>query len=215
MARIIRPSTAKRPPRSFWFDPRFGIGIVLIGASVAGVGWIVGTADRTVDVWAARSLLTAGDRIDESDLIVRAVRLGEASGVYLAEADLPESGLLVTRTVTEGELVPLAAVGDGSSEEQAAVVVAVASALPRSVDAGAVVDLWSAEGADGGGFGPPAVLVSGATVVRVVEDDGLIVDGGTTGVEVLVPRAKLAVVLDAITGEDAISLVPVSTPLGG
>ncbi len=216
MARSTPPSTKERPPRSFWFDPRFGIGLVLIVASVAGVGWIVAGADRTVNVWAARGLLTPGDTVDASDLVVRAVRLGEAGELYLAEAAMPEGGLIVARTVAEGELVPVAAVGTGTSDEQASVVVAVGSTLPRSITEGSVVDLWAAAGVEGGAgdFDPPAVLVSGATVVRVVEDDGLIVDGGATGVEVLVPRGKLASVLDAITSEDAISLVPAVSALG-
>ncbi|MEY2847934.1 MAG: hypothetical protein RI885_599 [Actinomycetota bacterium] len=217
MARSTRVPTTERPPKSFWFDPRFGIGLVLIVASVVGVGWIVTSADRTVDVWAARRLLTPGDRVDASDLIVRAVRLGEAADRYLVESALPADGLIVSRTVADGELVPRAAVGSASSDEEASVVVAVSSALPRSVREGVTVDLWSAVGVEGGAgeFEPPAVLVTGATVVRVVEDDGLIVDGGATGVEVMVPRSKLAAVLDAITSDDAISLVPATTPLEG
>jgi hypothetical protein len=57
------------------------------------------------------------------------------------------------------------------------------------------------------------VLVSSATVVRVLEPDGLVAgrDGGS--VEVLIERAKIARVLEAISNEDAISLVPVSLPV--
>jgi hypothetical protein len=84
--------------------------------------------------------------------------------------------------------------------------------LPKSVAEGSVVDLWSASVVDEGGFGAPAVLASSATVVRVLEPDGLVAgrDGGS--VEILIDRAKLARVLEAMSNADAISIVPVSLP---
>jgi hypothetical protein len=62
-------------------------------------------------------------------------------------------------------------------------------------------------------FGPPAVLVGSATVVRVLESKGLISDSRGHVVELLVPRDKIARVLEAVAGGDAISLVPVSIPV--
>ncbi|MDQ1553997.1 MAG: hypothetical protein QOK46_1075, partial [Microbacteriaceae bacterium] len=38
----------ERGPRSFWFDPRFAIGIALVLVSVGGVLVIVSTADSSV-----------------------------------------------------------------------------------------------------------------------------------------------------------------------
>ena len=211
----IRPEAQERPPRSFWFDPRFGIGIALVVASVLGVVWLVTTADRTVAVWAARSALSPGDTVDSDDLVLRDVRLGEAGDLYLAGDRLPGGGLVVTRSVAAGELVPASAVGARDGVRVASVVVAVQGQLPQAVAAASVVDLWSAAETENGGYGPPAVLVASATVVRVLESEGLIVDGTAVGVELLVPRSKIAIVLEAIANADAISLVPVSLPVGG
>jgi len=215
MKRTTTAAATERPPRSFWFDPRFGIGIALVVASAVGVFWLVSAADRTVEVWAARSALSPGDTVTRDDLVPRNVRLGDTASLYLAGDGSLDAGLVITRTVAAGELVPTSAVGGSDGALIASVVVAVRGDLPRSVAAGSVVDLWSARQESDREYGPPSVLVSSATVVQVLEDDGLIVDGGSVGVEVLVPRAKIALVLAAIAGDDAVSLVPVSLPAGG
>ena len=205
----------ERTPRSFWFDPRFGIGVALVIASVLGVVVLVGSTSSTTQVWAARAPLTAGETVDADDLVLRDVRLGDVGGLYLGGDSLPDAGLVLTRTVAAGELVPSSAVGTRAGARVAAVVVRSSGQLPESIGEGTVVDIWSAGETDDGLFGPPAVLVSSATVVRVVESDGLIVDGTATGVEVLVPRTKVAVVLEAIANEDSMSLVPVGVEAEG
>jgi hypothetical protein len=82
------------------------------------------------------------------------------------------------------------------------------------VSAGTVVDLWSAHETEHGVFGPPAVLVGSATVVRVITPDGLVA-GTTRSVELLVSRSKTASVLEAVANQDAMSVVPVALPAKG
>ena len=212
-------TTALRQPearsRSWWFDPRFAIGLGLVAASVLGVLWLVSVADSSVQVFAARSALSPGDRIDPGDLVVQSVRLDGSEAKYLSIDDVPDAGLVVTRSVSAGELVPASAVGDPAGVRLAPVVVTVKGELARAIAAGASVDLWSAHETENGVFGPPAVLVSKATVVRIVEPEGIIADQGGESVELLVPRAKTARVLEAIANADSISLVPVGIPVKG
>lgn len=203
----------ERSPRSLWFDPRLAIGIVLVLASVAGVYAVITATDRSVLVLAATSALNPGDRVHRSDLVATSVRLGEAAGRYLEASDVPEEGVLVTRSVSAGELVPASAVGQAASVRVASIVVTVNGQLSKSIIPGAVVDLWSAAVVDDRHFGPPAVLVGSATVVRVVEESGIIADNRGRAVEVLVPRSRIARVLEALDQGDAISLVPVSIPM--
>ena len=202
----------QRPPRSFWFDPRFGIGIALIAASVLGVLFLVQSADRTTTVWAARSVLSTGDVVTRDDLVQRTVRLGEAGEFYLPADRLPADGVVVTHTIAAGELVPASAVGSTQGIDVASVVVTVGGQLPQAVEAGSVVDLWSAAEAEGGGFATPEVLVPSATVVRLVDEKQLIASDTSTGVELLVPRARIAAVLEAIADGNAISVVPSDLP---
>lgn len=204
-----------RSPKSFWFDPRLAIGIGLVLASVAGVIGVVAAADRSVLVYAASTALTPGDRVYPADLMATSVRLGIANDRYLSEGDVPADGVLITRSVSAGELVPASAVGAATSIRVAAIVVKVSGELSHSITSAAVVDVWSAEATDDRRFGPPAVLVGSATVVRVLESTGMISDGRGHVVELLVPRNKIARVLEAVAGGDAISLVPVSIPMVG
>jgi len=206
--------TRERTSRSRWFDPRLGIGIVLVVASVLGVGWVVAAAGGGTTVYAARSALSAGERVDASDLVQREVRLGDALGRYLEPDALPEAGLVVTRAVGAGELVPRSSVGDSSGARLTSVVVSPTGRLARSVAPGSVVELWAAEQTGNGVFAPPTVLVPSATVIRLVEADGIIADGGTA-VEVSIPRSRTARVLAAVANGDALSLVPSSLPLAG
>jgi hypothetical protein len=215
----MKVTTAQREDgtrrHTFWFDPRFAIGLALVVASVGGVLWVVSAADASVQVLAARSALSPGDRIGAGDLVSQSVRLGQSSAKYLTTADLPGAGLVVTRAVSAGELVPASAVGNAAGLRVASVVVTVRGELPKSIAAGTVVDLWSGVEGENGEFGAPSVLVSSATVVRLIEADGIIADGSSGSVELLIPRPKTARVLESIANADAISLVPVSIPVKG
>ena len=204
-----------KPRRRFWFDPRFAIGLLLVAASVGGVLVIVSTADATSLVYTARAPLSPGDRVTTADFIASNVRLDSAESHYLIPGDVPEAGLVVTKPVAAGELVPASAVGAAAGLNLASVVVSVGGQLPSSVVPGVSIDLWAASELEGGGFGPPSVIVSSATVVRLIEDDGLVVSGAQSNLEVLVPRLRVARVLEAIANQDALSIVPSSIPAKG
>ena len=183
------------------------IGVLLVAGSIAGVVGIVAVADETTEVYAATTVLVPGDRVDASTLVLRSVRLDDALGLYLAQGDVPSEGLIVSRVVREGELVPTSAVGSVDGERMASVVLS-SGTLAASVVPGAVVDVWAASETEGGGFGPPSVLAAQAIVVRLVESDSIVGGGETTAVELLVPRAKLARVLESIANRNSLSIVP-------
>ena len=195
-----------------WFDPRFAVGLVLVLVSVLGVTLLVSHAERTRPVYAAPRTLAAGEVVDAQELVLAQVRLGRAERSYLSPGDLPAGGVVLTRTVSKGELLPEAAVADAGTVDTSSVVVQSTGRLPRGVDAGRLVDVWAAREGEGGVFGPPGVLVPGATVVQVLEDDGLVGDGSAESVEVLVPRDRVARMLESIANEDALSLVPTAAP---
>jgi hypothetical protein len=203
--------TAKR--RTVVLDPRLLIGLALVVASIAGVVGLVSTADRTTEVLSARETLSPGDRVHADDLAVVHVRLASAAGNYLVPADVPAEGIVVVRAVGEGELVPVDAVGSADGLRLASLVLDVRGELAASVQAGAVVDVWASREQEGGGFGPPAVIASGATVVRLVESQSVVSGGETTAVEVLVATSLIARVLEAAANSDAVSIVPAAIPV--
>jgi hypothetical protein len=232
------PGGAPKRRRSFWFDPRFAIGIALVVISVLGVGALVNAANASVVVLAARSTLTPGERVHASDLVPTSVRVGRVSTLYLRASDVPSAGVVVTRAVAAGELVPHSAVGSQAGQSLTSVVVSVNSALAASITPGARVDLWSAQpaglaatesgtdDADGtpvardtaatggvGSFAAPTVLVSSAIVVRLVDQKNLVASNASS-VELLMPKADTATVLDAIANGAVLSVLPVDLPLG-
>ena len=156
----------------------------------------------------------AGDRITAADLTPTPVRLGDAQGLYLS-GPLPTGGLVVTRTIQAGEIVPRSALGTVAGVQTATVVVDLAVRPAGGVDAGTVVDLWSAPRKTGttDQYGAPVVLVSGATLKRLVTATGIALGGQRNTVEVQVPRDDVAAVLQAAADDARISAVAVSGPV--
>jgi len=229
---------SSRRRRSFWFDPRFAVGLILVVISVLGVVGLVGAANASVTVLAARGSLTPGQRVHTADLLPTSVRVGQTAQLYLRPSDVPAAGIVITRAVAPGELVPHSAVGSEAGRALTSIVVSVDSPLAASIVPGSRVDVWAADqaGADSGatdssegagsdepvggaavggvnGFAPPTVIVSSAIVVRLVDQKQLVAANGSS-VEVLVPKSDTASVLDAIANGAVLSVLPVDLPLG-
>jgi hypothetical protein len=201
-----------RQGRGFALDPRLLIGLVLVIGSVAAVVGIVSTADETVEVYSARSPLVPGDRVELADLDTSNVRLSGVGSLYLLPGDVPDGGFVVTRAVSEGELIPASAMGSVTGLRLTSLVLDVNGALAASIEPGSTVDVWSSREVENGQFGPPGVIVSGATVVRLVQSETIVAGGESVAVEVLVPKARVARVLEAVSNMDAMSIVPADIP---
>jgi hypothetical protein len=214
--------------RSAWFDPRFAIGILLVAASVVGVGALVRAANASATVLAARAAMTPGQKVHESDFVPTSVRVGRTAALYLQPSDVPSAGLIVTRPVSTGELVAHTAVGSEAGKSLTSIVVSVNGALAASIVPWSRIDLWSSEPADvtaaargdepstpgaPGAFTAPTVLVSSAIVVRLVDQKSVVASSGSS-VEVLLPKSQVAAVLDAIANGAVLSVLPVDLPLG-
>ncbi len=189
-------------------DPRILIGVVLIVASALGVTALVSALTRTVVVYRADHAIVAGDRVTAAQLAPATVRLGDAATLYLS-GPLPDGGLVATRTVAAGEMVPRSAVGTDVAVRSATVVVDLASPLAAGVAVGSTVDLWSAAKTDPteNRYAAPVVLVGAAVVSRVVAPSGLIAGSGKDSVELQVPRDEVAAVLAAQAGSARLSAV--------
>ena len=125
-----------RTRRRIWVDPRFVIGLVLVAASIAGVGAIVTGSDHTTAVYTARHTLTAGDALESADLIEARVQLGDTARLYLAPTPDLEGNLLVTQTILAGQLVARSMVAQSSTSDATSVVVDVPGRLAASIAAG-------------------------------------------------------------------------------
>lgn len=191
-------------------DPRLLIGIVLVAASAVGTWGLVTSLDDGRDAAVARVTLTPGVVVSADEVRSESVRLGVTDEHYLSPEDLADGGLVTTRTIGAGELIPRSAVADEASTDLATVVVQSRGALPSTTGPGSIVDVWTARPAERDTFEPPVVLVAGAEVVALTESDSMLASSGAT-VELLVPRAKVAAVLEAITVGATVDLVPSGT----
>ena len=198
------PVRAARRP--FWGDMRFLLGILLIAVSVAGVWFVVAAARQTAPVYAAARTIVAGEAVSEGDLTVVDVALGRLGDAYLA-ADGLAGGVVATRTIEVGELVPASAVGDAAAARTTTVVLRSTVDVPASIGAGTVVEVWSAPLVERGAYDVPRILVPDAVVVGVTRDDSMM-GGAQAALEVVIPRADVASVLAAVSAEAAISVVP-------
>lgn len=213
-----RPASRRRRPV---FDVRLLIGVGLVAASVAGVVAVIDASDHRVTVYAAGETFAPGDHLRVDQLLARQVTLDDAGALYLGVGDLPDDGLVATAVVRRGELVPLSAVGTASDRRSTSIVLSLNGEVSASVVSGALVDVWASASTTGdggvgsfGGFGPPVVLSSDAIVVRVIEPDGIVSAADGQSVEVLIPRSRIARMLQAIANGDALAVVPAGIPLG-
>lgn len=197
-----------RPPS--WRDPRLLIGIVLVLASVAVGARVVTMAAQAEPYFVATRDLTPGDVVGPHDLRVVHARLDAAAGAHLS-ADRPLApGLLVRRPVGSGEIVPLAAVGDGSDLRVRPVGVPLTRPLPAAVRKGAAVDVWVGQrsGDPARPFGPPTLLTAGVTLADVQQADPGMGTADAGHVQVLVGDETLPALLDAVANEDVVLVVP-------
>jgi hypothetical protein len=209
------------PRRRLAVDVRLVLGLLLVAASVAAVVLLVGAADARVSVYAAAEALAPGDRIDAGDLVERSVALDGAEELYLRVGDVPAEGFVVAQPVAAGQLVPVSAAGSLDGQRATSLVLELAGPVSTVVETGTLVDVWGVTLLDGDSSGraetgTPVVLASQATVVRVLEDETLIAGAGGSAstVEVLVPRTRVARLLQAIAHGDALAVVPSGLPLG-
>ena len=210
VATALPAPRAARLRRPGWRDPRLLLGLALVGLSVLLGSWAVATAARTVPVLAATEALVPGDPVRAEALRVVDVRVPDEATAYLT-AGTELEGLVVTRVVGAGELVPASAVATEGETGARAVAVTTEGRLSGDVVEGSLVDLWFVPDPDAADDEPPPPReLAGSLVVAEVDEGGsaFSVGSGVT-VHVLVPVPDLAAVLSAVRGPGTVEVVPV------
>ncbi|PWD52148.1 hypothetical protein C8046_17355 [Serinibacter arcticus] len=191
--------TSRRPPA--WRSPRFGVGVVLVAASVALGSWAIERAGSGEQMWVARHDLAPGDPVSAEDL--RSVPLSWEGGdaVYLPAAEIPDDAV-ATSFVGSGELVPASALGTSADVDGRPVTVPVPAGV--TLEAGVQVDLWALPRADAG---EPRLLADGVSVLGIEEDTGMFRSGSGSVARVLVEADAVAGVLAAQADGGTVTLV--------
>lgn len=200
-------TTQPRTRRAFWGDIRFLIGVALVILSIVGVWLIVSSARQTTPVLQADRTIAQGEALISDDFRVVEVSLGSVVDGYLAPQDL-EQGMVASRTLADGELLPVTAAADAQSSRTTSIVIESSVGIPESVVVGTAVELWFAPPrAETDEFDAPRILVADVVVASIPESDGVLAERSAM-LEIVIDRSDVADVLAAITGGAALSVVP-------
>jgi hypothetical protein len=197
-ARLKRPS---------WKDPRLLVGVLLVLASVIGVISLVGSADKTTDVYAARDSIAVGEKLSQENVVLAKVRLGETEEHYLTlESGLPE-GLVAVQRVGKNQLIPRDSLGKVDALDRKPVTVTIEESLPDQAVAGTRVDVWVALPDARNGFSEPKLLLPGAEIAQVTPGSTALGSSRNTEVMVLVVDNQMPALLGAQANKAKISVV--------
>ncbi|MBT2596783.1 SAF domain-containing protein [Arthrobacter sp. ISL-72] len=197
-ARLKKPS---------WKDPRLLLGFLLVLASVAGVVSLVGAADRTTEVYAAKGPIAVGEMLTAESVHRVKVRLGDVEPHYVtAEAGLPE-GMVAVQRIGADELVPRGSLGKPDALNRKPVAITIDEALPEQAAAGSRVDVWVALPDSRNGFSEPKLLLPGAEIAEVTPGSTILGSSRSTVVLVLVTDEQMPKLLGAQANKAKISVV--------
>ena len=200
-------ASAPRLKRPSWRDPRLLVGILLVLVSVAGVIYLVNSADRTTEVYAAREGIAVGERLTPENVVRTKVRLGDTEQHYITvESGLPQ-GVVAMQRIGKDQLVPRASLGEVDQLDRKPVALTVEQTLPAQAVAGARVDVWVAQPDARNGFSEPKLILPGAEIAEVATGSTALGSSKTTVLMVLVDDKQMPALLGAQANEAKISVV--------
>ena len=197
-ARLKKPS---------WKDPRLLVGVLLILASVVGVISLLGSADKTTEVFVAREAIAVGEKLTPDNVSRVKVRLGEVESHYItAESGMPD-GVVAVQRIGKDQLLPRESLGAVDLLDRKPVAVTVQEALPEQAVAGTRVDVWVSMPDARNGFAQPKLLLPGAEIAEVSPGSTALGSSKSTVLMVLVGDEHMPSLLGAQANEAKISVV--------
>ncbi|MFF1828614.1 SAF domain-containing protein [Paenarthrobacter sp. NPDC058040] len=200
-------SAGARLKRPSWRDPRLLTGILLVLASVSCVIAVIGSADKTTQMFAAREPIAVGQRVTRDDLKVVNVRLDEVETAYLAVAEGVTEGKVALQRVEKDQLVPRQSLGQAEALNRKPVAISVEEPLPVQVVAGARVDVWVALPGSKRAYDQPTLLLPGAEISQVTPGSTALGASKATVVLVLVTDQQMPALLGAQANAARVSVV--------
>ena len=201
------PTGTARLKAPSWKDPRLLIGILLVLLSVSGVVAVIGSADKTNKLYAAKEPIAVGQSISADDFEAVDVRLGDVEAFYLTvSAGLAEGDVALQR-IEKHQLVPRQSLGRADALDRKPVAIPVETALPDQVVPGARVDVWVSKPDSARSFDRPVLLLPGAEVTAVTPGSSALGASKSTVLLVLVTDQQMPELLGAQANGAKVSAV--------
>ncbi|ABM07714.1 SAF domain-containing protein [Paenarthrobacter aurescens] len=198
---------APRLKKPSWKDPRLLIGVLLVLASISGVIALVGTADRTTQVYTAREDIAVGQVVTEADLSIVKVRLDDVESSYVTVENGVAEGKVALQRVAKNQLVPQESLGVPDALNRKPVAIATEEELPVQAVPGARVDVWIAMPGSNSAFDEPQLLLPSAEIALMTPGSTAFGSAKTTVVMVLVTDEQMPKLLWAQANKAKVSVV--------
>lgn len=199
------PPVATRVARAGWRDPRLWIGLLIVAGSVVLGARLLAAADDTVSVWAVVNDQGVGSPVGADDVVAVRVRFADSdeAGRYLtADEPLPD-GVVLSRAIGSGELLPRAAI---HTEQEAGTVQVPLDIepgrVPGTVDAGSVIDVYVGGARGRGQDAAEGPELAGVTVVAAPPVEESFAVTGTRQLVLAVDDEEVAPFLALLDGRD-------------
>lgn len=208
---------AKRLVKPSWKDARLLIGILLVLLAVVLGALAFSAADNRVGVWAAKTTMTPGERIEQEDLVRVEVQLGDGAAEYVGSSERMPNGAVVDRTVRPGEIIPRSAVVDPTDRRVRPVPVHVDPIYLSNLTKGSRVGVYAMTGPGRSGTqseeaAPPEYeLILDEATVRALPSSsgGVIGSSSSAAATIVVPEEEVGRILTLDKKDTPIKLVAV------
>lgn len=130
---------------------------------------LIGSADNTVTVWAAKHDLSAGTSVTTADVIAVPVN-GENAGRYLDAQSNDIVGKQLNRSVGAQELLPVTAVAIGASDTRLVTVPVQPAHAPQALTRGERVDVYLSARESSASTAASRLVMANALVDEVADD---------------------------------------------
>ncbi|MFC8038656.1 SAF domain-containing protein [Paenarthrobacter sp. NPDC057355] len=201
------PLAAARISKPSWRDPRLLVGILLVFLSVAGVVALLGSADRTTQVYAAREDIAVGQLVTPENLSIVKVRLDDVESGYVTVEGGLSAGKVALQRVARNQLLPRDSLGTADALNRKPVAISMEEELPSQAAPGARVDVWVAMRGTGTAYEDPQLLLPGAEIAQIAHGSTTLGASKTTTVLVLVTDAQMPKLLGAQANKARVSVV--------
>ncbi|MCW4464401.1 hypothetical protein OK351_02600 [Glutamicibacter sp. MNS18] len=201
-------ATAPRLRRAGWKEPRLLLGLLLVAASIVGIVFLVNAMDERTGVYVAKTDITLGEPITDTNTEVVQVQLGESLRHYLPAADGAMDGVRANTYIGAGQLIAQDFITRSELGSRRPINIDLPVDLSPAITPGSRVDVWIAQREPGSAtYGTPELLANLMEVSARSERAAGLVGQRGVNLELLVEPDHLEPLLQALANESRIIVV--------